>query len=281
MVVGDNKLPKEARTVSTTALRLSSVFLGRTKASLVLERNFLVYRHLWVIVFSGFFEPLFYLFAARVGLGELVGNVRDGAGRPIGYTEFVAPALLAASAMNGVVYESTMNIFFKLKYAKTYDAMLATPLGPFDIAVGEIAWSLMRGAIYAAGFLLVMWATGLVRSPWAVMALPAASLVGFAFAAVGMAATSFMRSWQDFDMVNLAVLVLFLFSATFFPLSVYPENIRFLAQLSPLYHGISLIRGLTLGHIHLGLLGHATFLAVMGAAGLAVTRWRLTRLLLR
>jgi lipooligosaccharide transport system permease protein len=257
------------------------VFLGGTKAALVLERNFLVYRHLWVIVFSGFFEPLFYLFAARVGLGELVGNVRDGAGRPIGYTEFVAPALLAASAMNGAVYESTMNIFFKLKYAKTYDAMLATPLGPFDIAIGEIAWCLMRGAIYATGFLLVMWVTGLTRSPWAVMALPAASLLGFAFAAIGMSATTFMRSWQDFDMVNLAILVLFLFSATFFPLSVYPENIRFLAHLSPLYHGVTLIRGLTLGDIHAGLLGHSAFLAVLGAAGLTVTRWRLGRLLLR
>lgn len=267
--------------MSTTALRLSSLFLGRTKASVVLERNFIVYRHLWVIVLTGFFEPLFYLFAARVGLGELVGNVRDGAGRPIGYTEFVAPALLAASAMNGAVYESTMNIFLKLKFAKTYDAMLATPLGPSDIAVGEIAWCLMRGAIYATGFLAVIWVTGLTRSPWAILAVPAASLVGFAFAAVGMAATSYMRSWQDFDMVNLAILVLFLFSATFFPLSVYPDSVAFVAQLSPLYHGVALIRGLTLGDIHAGLIAHIAFLTVMGAAGLAVTRVRLARLLLR
>lgn len=267
--------------MSTTALRLSSVFLGRSRASLVLERNFLVYRHLWVIIFSGFFEPLFYLFAARVGLGELVGNVSDGSGHAISYTEFIAPALLASSAMNGAVYESTMNIFFKLKYAKTYDAMLATPLGPFDIALGEIAWSLLRGAIYATGFLLVMWITGLAKSPWTVMALPAALLIGFAFAAVGMAATSYMKSWQDFDMVNLAVLILFLFSATFFPISVYPDSIRLLAQLSPLYHGVSLIRGLTLGNIQPSLLLHAGFLVAMGAAGLAVTRVRLTKLLLK
>lgn len=267
--------------MSTTALRLSSVFLGGSRASLVLERNFLVYRHLWVIIFSGFFEPLFYLFAARVGLGELVGNVHDGSGHAISYTEFIAPALLASSAMNGAVYESTMNIFFKLKYAKTYDAMLATPLGPFDIALGEIAWSLLRGAIYATGFLLIMWATGLATSPWAVMALPAALLIGFAFAAVGMAATSYMKSWQDFDMVNLAVLILFLFSATFFPISVYPDSIKLLAQLSPLYHGVSLIRGLTLGNIEPSLVLHAGFLVVMGAAGLAVTRVRLAKLLLK
>lgn len=266
--------------MSTTALRLSSMFLGRSRAALVLERNFLVYRHLWVIVFSGFFEPLFYLFAARVGIGELVGDVRDGSGAVVTYTEFIAPALLASSAMNGAVYESTMNIFFKLKYAKTYDAMLATPLGPFDIALGEIAWSLLRGAIYAAGFLLVMWVAGLAKSPWTVMALPAALLIGFAFAAVGMAATSFMRSWQDFDIVNLAVLVLFLFSATFFPVSVYPDGIRFLAQLSPLYHGVSLIRGLTLGNIEPVLILHAAFLAAMGAAGLMAARARLEKLLL-
>lgn len=246
----------------------------------MLERNFLVYRHLWVIIFSGFFEPLFYLFAARVGLGELVGDVRSGAGEPISYTEFIAPALLASSAMNGAVYESTMNIFFKLKYAKTYDAMLATPLGPFDIALGEIAWSLLRGAIYATGFLLVMWATGLAKSPWTVMALPAALLIGFAFAAVGMAATSYMKSWQDFDIVNLAVLVLFLFSATFFPVGVYPDGIRFLAQVSPLYHGVSLIRGLTLGTIEPVLLLHAGFLVAMGVAGLMAARARLEKLLL-
>lgn len=267
--------------MSTAAMRLSSVFLGRTKAAHVLERNFLTYRHLWVIVLTGFFEPLFYLFAARIGLGELVGDVTDGSGAPISYTEFIAPALLAASAMNGAVYESTMNIFFKLRFAKTYDAMLATPLGPFDIAVGEIAWSLLRGAIYATGFLLIMWATGLARSPWTIVALPAALLIGFAFAAVGMAATSYMKSWQDFDMVNLAVLVLFLFSATFFPVSVYPDGVRFLAQLSPLYHGVSLVRGLTLGQIQPALLGHAAFLLIMGIAGLTVAKMRLGKLLLR
>jgi lipooligosaccharide transport system permease protein len=158
--------------------------------------------------------------------------------------------------------------------------MLATPLGPFDIALGEIAWSLLRGAIYATGFLLILWITGLAKSPWTVMALPAALLIGFAFAAVGMAATSYMKSWQDFDIVNLAILVLFLFSATFFPISVYPDGIRFLAQLSPLYHGVSLIRGLTLGNIQPGLIVNIAFLTAMGTAGLLLARARLEKLLL-
>jgi lipooligosaccharide transport system permease protein len=277
MVRRHEDVQEDTRRMSTTALRLSSVFLGKSRASLVLERNFLVYRHLWVIIFSGFFEPLFYLFAARVGIGQLVGNVRDGSGHAISYTEFIAPALLASSAMNGAVYESTMNIFFKLKYAKTYDAMLATPLGPFDIAVGEIAWSLMRGAIYATGFLVA----GLAKSPFTVLALPAALLIGFAFAAVGMAATSFMKSWQNFDAVNLATLVLFLFSATFFPVTVYPPGVRVLAQLSPLYHGVSLVRGLTLGNLQPSLIWHAAFLVAMGAAGLTVAHKRLGKLLLK
>ena len=266
---------------TAVALRVSSVALfWHRRAAYVVERNLLVYRHLWMIIFSGFFEPLFYLFAARIGIGGLVGDVTAGDGAPVDYTTFFAPALLAASAMNGAVYESTLNIFFKLKYAKTYDAMLATPLEPFDLALGEIVWSLMRGAIYATGFLLVMWATGLILSPWGILALPAALLIGFAFAAVGMAATSFMRSWQDFDIVNLVILVLFLFSATFFPLTVYSPPLRFVVQLSPLYHGVELIRALTLGTVHVSLLGHVAFLVVMGWIGLAISRRRLAKLLL-
>ena len=112
-------------------------------------------------------------------------------------------------------------------------------------------------------------------------ALPAALLIGFAFAAVGMAATTYMRSWQDLDAINLVTLVLFLFSATFFPLSVYPDNLQNLAQLSPLYHGVALIRGLTLGNVDLSLLGHVAFLVAMGAVGLTISKRRLGILLLR
>jgi lipooligosaccharide transport system permease protein len=267
-------------TTRSLPLRLMPVgVLGGRRARYVVERNFLVYRHVWIILFSGFFEPLFYLFAAQVGLGALVGDVALG-GESIPYTEFIAPALLAASAMNGAVYESTMNIYHKLKFAKTYDGMLATPLQPFDIAIGEIGWSLIRGALYAIGFLIVLAGTGLLQSVWGILAVPAALLIGFAFGAVGMAATSYMRSWQDFDLVNLALLVLFLFSGTFYPLSVYPPHLQLLAQLSPLYHGVVLIRSFTLGTFDVSLVGHAGFLVVMGVAGLLVAGRRLHRLLL-
>jgi lipooligosaccharide transport system permease protein len=208
-----------------------------------------------------------------------VGRISDGSGHLISYATFVAPALLASSAMNGAVFESTMNIFFKMRYDKVYDAMLATPMRPFDIALGEIGWSLTRGAIYAGGFLIVMWALGLIASPLAVLALPASILIGFAFAAVGMACTSFMKSWQDFDLVTLSTIVLFLFSATFYPLTVYPGWLQAVSQISPLYHGVVLVRAFTLGILSPTLLWHAAFLAVMAATGLRVTSYRLKVLL--
>lgn len=268
-------------TSGTLARRIvPPVPLGGRNATRVIERNLLVYRRTWMVVFSGFFEPVFYLFSIGVGIGQLVGTVTTGSGATVSYTEFVAPGLLAASAMNGAVFESTMNIFFKLKYGRIYDAMLATPLSPGDVAIGEIGWSQLRGAIYAAGFLIVMIVGGLMPSLWGLLALPAALLIGFAFAGVGMAVTTFMRSWQDFDMVTLVTLPLFLFSATFYPLSVYPEWLQMIARFSPLYQGVDLVRGLTLGIIEWSLLGHVAFLLGMGLTGLAVASRRVEKLLL-
>jgi lipooligosaccharide transport system permease protein len=249
-------------------------------AARLLERNWLVYRRIWIVVFSGFFEPIFYLFSIGIGIGELVGDVTGPNGTPVDYTAFVAPALLAASAMNGAIFESTINIFFKLKYGKIYDAILSTPMKTTDIAIGEITWSLGRGLIYSAAFLIVMAVMGLIESWWGLLALPAAVLIGFAFAACGMAATTFMNSWQDFDMVNLVVLPLFLFSATFYPLSVYPDFFQVLTQLSPLYHGVQLVRSLTLGTLDVNLFGHIGFLVAMGAAGSVIAARRLEKLLL-
>jgi lipooligosaccharide transport system permease protein len=267
-----------ARTVSARVV--PPPLIGGRGARRIMERNLLVYRRAWLIVFSGFFEPLFYLFSIGVGIGDLVGDVIGPEGRPVEYATFVAPALLGSAAMNGAIYESTFNIFFKLKYGKIYDAILSTPLRPADIAIGEITWSLGRGAIYAGGFLVVMWAMGLMPSLLGLLALPSALLIGFAFGACGMAATTFMRSWQDFDLINLVILPLFLFSATFYPLSVYPEPFQVFTRLSPLYHGVELIRSLTLGAVDWSLAGHVAFLAAMGAAGVLVAARRLERLLL-
>ena len=246
----------------------------------VFHRNVVVYRHSWSIIFSGFFEPVFFLVAMGVGVGELVGDVAV-AGESVSYRDFVAPALLASSAMNGAVYESTMNIFHKLRYARTYDAMLATPLQVGDVAAGEIGWCVARCGLYSAGFLVVMLALGLVPSAWAVLALPAAILIGFAFAAVGMASTTYMRSWTDFDLVTLATVPLFLFSATFYPLSTYPEALQWVVRLTPLYQGVDLMRGLVLGTVGVDDLAHVAYLLALGLAGVAIVRRRMASLLLR
>ena len=252
---------------------------GRGGLPLV-ERNARAYRHLWVVLISGLLEPLFYLLSIRVGLGALVGQVTGPGGRPVGYTDFVAPALLATSAMNGAVYDSTFNVFHKLKYAKVYEAALATPLRPGDVALGEITWALSRGLLYAITFLLVLLAMGLVHSAWLLFAVPAAVLIGFAFAGIGMAATTYMRSWKDFDFVILATLPMFLFSTTFYPLSVYPRALQIVVECTPLYQAVSLLRGMALGIVGPGMLVGAAYMAVMGLAGLYVAGRRIRRLLL-
>jgi lipooligosaccharide transport system permease protein len=128
---------------------------------------------------------------------------------------------------------------------------------------------------------LVVLVLGLFHSWWFLLAIPAAMLIGFAFAAVGMAATTYVRSWQDFDLIQLVLLPLFLFSATFYPISTYPEGVRLLVQLTPLYHGVDLIRSLALGIIGPGLLVHVAYLGLMGLGGLVVVSRRLDKLLLK
>jgi lipooligosaccharide transport system permease protein len=265
-----------------TALRITPhLFIGSRRSVRLIERNLYVYRHAWLMLLSGFFEPLFYLLGIGFGLGALIGTIPGPGGEPISYQLFVAPALLAFASMNGAIAESTFNFFFKLNYSKTFASILSTPLSPGDVALGELVWALIRGGLYAIGFLGVMAVLGLAVSPWVILALPSALLVGFAFGAVGMAATSFMKSWQDFDLIQLAILPLFLFSGTFFPLETYPDAIRVVVQLTPLYHGVDLIRSLAVGAISPVLLVHVGYLVVMGAIGLAITSRRLDRLLLR
>jgi lipooligosaccharide transport system permease protein len=265
-----------------TAFPLTSgLLIGSRRSFRLVERNLYVYRHGWMVILSGFFEPLFYLLGIGFGIGALVGTVIGPGGQEIPYQLFVAPALLATASMNGAINESTFNFFFKLNYDKTFVAILATPLSSGDIAVGELIWALIRGGLYAIGFLVVMLVLGLVVSPWVVLAFPAALLVGFAFGAVGMAATSFMKTWQDFDLIQLVVLPLFLFSATFYPIETYPEPIRTIVQLTPLYQGVDLIRSLAVGAISPILLVHVVYLLVMGFAGLVVVARRLDKLLLQ
>ena len=246
----------------------------------LVARNARVARNIWWVPLSGLAEPVFYLLSIGIGIGKLVGGIPGPGGRVYSYAAYVAPALLAASAMNGAIYECTFNVFFKLKYGRVYDAVLATPLEASDVARGEIATAVLRGGAYSTVFVVMMAALGDVASPWAALALPAALLIGFAFAAVGTAATTYMRGWTDFDLVQLVLLPLFLFSTTFYPLSTYPRWLQIVVECTPLYHAVVLERSLTLGVVGPALLGHAAYLAAMGAAGLLVAGRRIRILLL-
>jgi lipooligosaccharide transport system permease protein len=244
----------------------------------ILERNRLVYKHEWMVIFTGFFEPLFYLLGIGFGLGSLIGNITGPDGQQIPYAVFVAPALLATSAMNGGIYDST-NMFFRLRYEKSYEGMLASPMSVGDIALGEIAWALMRGTLYGFGFLIVMFAMGLVSSPLGILALPASMLIGFATAATGLTAVTFMRTWQDLDLIFVVSLPLFLFSATFFPITAYPPALQFLVSITPLYRGVDLVRGLTTGSVGVSQLIDVIYLLTMGIVFLWIASRRLGKML--
>ncbi len=256
-----------------------ALYAGNAQA--VLGRGLLAARSsTWVVVVSGFFEPVFFLLAMGVGLGTYIGDVALPSGREIPYAAYIAPALLAVSAMNGAVYDSTWNVFFKMHFGKLYQAMMATSLGPLDVALGEIAYALLRGVVYATGFLTVMQVMGLNLSWTAILTLPAVLLIAFGFASLGMAVTSYMSTFQQMDWITFVLLPMFLFSATFFPLSVYPEPLQWLIQALPLWHGVELIRGLTTGELDGATAVHVGYYVALVAIGVVVTTRRLRALFL-
>jgi lipooligosaccharide transport system permease protein len=262
----------------TSTLRILPFLRWRHGPWRLVERNVLAYRRVWPIFLSGFAEPLLFLLSIGIGVGKLVGGL-DVGGHAVSYRTFVAPGLLAIAAMTGSLLDTTFNFFFKMKYMHTYDAVLASPLSPRDVATGEITWALLRGASYSAAFLVTMLAFGDLRSGWSWLALPGAVLIGYAFAGVGLAATTYLRSFVDFDYVNMAMIPLFLFSATFFPLSRYPAGFQAVIRFTPLYQGVVLERSLVLGDLHWTLLAHVAYLVVMGLAGLRVASHRIGLLL--
>ena len=262
--------------MSALATRILDLPGGR--GLLLFERNLLSYKEMWTIILSGFFEPLFFLLALGYGLGGYVGDVVvDGVA--LDYAVFIAPGLLAASAMNGAFYDAT-NVFWKMRYQKLYDSILSTPLNPKDVAAGETIWAVFRGLIYAVGFFAIILTLGLLESWWALLALPATVFLAFAFAGAGIAAVTYMRSWQDFDILNLAILPMFLFSATFFPLSTYPDWLETMIQATPLYHGVDLLRALTTGAVGWRQLVNVAYLSALGLVGTWIASRRVEKLLL-
>ncbi|MGB7449102.1 MAG: ABC transporter permease [Ornithinimicrobium sp.] len=272
--------PQTGQRPMMVAPLLRGVYSGNTGA--VLERGFRVIAgQNWAILASGFFEPVFYLLAMGIGLGSLLDAVPGPGGVPMTYAAYLAPALLATSAMNGAIYDSTWNVFFKLRLSRLYEAMMQTSLGPMDIALGEIALALFRGFLYATGFLVVITGMGLVTSWWGVLMVPAAVLVAAGFASVGMAVTSFLKTFQHMDIITVALLPMFLFSATLYPIEIYPAALQAMIMALPLWHAVELMRQLSVGYFDASTPVHAVYFVVMTALGLCATTLRLRWLFLR
>ncbi|GAA1927354.1 ABC transporter permease [Microbacterium aoyamense] len=268
-------------TMDATARRggVRALWAGNPQA--VVQRGLVAARSSsWVVVVSGFFEPVFYLLSMGIGLGAMVGPVTTSGGVEVPYAAFIAPALLAVSAMNGAIYDSTWNVFFKLNYGKLYEGMLATSLGPLDVALGEILYALLRGLLYATGFMIIMQFLGLNLAWTAILAIPAVLLIAFGFASLGMAVTSYMKTFQQMDWINIVLLPMFLFSATLYPITVYPDWVQGIIQAFPLWHAVELIRGLTTGSLQPVMWVHVFYFVVMIAVGLVFTTKRLRALFL-
>jgi lipooligosaccharide transport system permease protein len=251
------------------------------RAWTMVERNLMIYRHTWPVILAEIFEPLLYLLAFGVGIGELVGAVPGLNDASITYPEFVAPALLATAAMNGAMNETTFTMYGKLATDKTYESILTTPMSVRSVALGEVCWALMRGTLVSTAYLAVVGVLGLVHTPMALLVIPGALLIGFTFASIGLLVVTFLRSWQDFQLIQLVMLPMFLFATTFFPLDVYPRPVQVLVEALPLYHGIELIRATFLGTGGHHLVTAVAYLVVLGVVALAVAVRRLERTLRR
>ena len=256
------------------------IYAGRPSS--VLERSWISFKFsAWFAIVSGFLEPVLYLFSFGYGVGKLVGNVTLANGSVVTYAMFIAPGLLATSAMNGAIFDTTWNVYFKMHESKTYNAMLSTSLGPLDVALGEIAWAVLRGVIYSIGFMLVVTPLGLIPSWWGILAIPAAALIAFAFASIGMALTSYFKSYQQLGLIEVFLLPIFLFSGSLFPTEILPNWANAIVKISPLWHAIELIRNLCVGEIYFGLLVHILFFLALIMFGLFILTRRLNNLFMK
>jgi lipooligosaccharide transport system permease protein len=257
----------------------AGAYSGRPHA--VIQRALMALRTSNLLAFlTGFVEPVLFLLAFGFGIGGLLGGIESD-GSQISYAAYIAPALLASSAMNGAIFDSTYNVYFKMHFGRIYQGMLATSLGPLDVALGEIGWAVLRGGVYAVGFMSVTAIFGLVPTWWALLTIPAAILVAFAFAAIGMAITSYMSSFQQLNWLNFWLLPMFLFSGTFYPITTYPSWLQVVIEVTPLYQAIAMVRSLWFGQFDLALLIHVSYFVVIAAIGATFTTRRLTALFLR
>lgn len=255
------------------------LYAGRARA--IIERASIALRSsTWVPIATGFVEPVLYLLAFGYGMGQLIGDITVGS-NVISYTVFIAPGLLATSAMNGAIYDSTWNVFFKLNESKLYQGILATPMGPLDIALGEIIWALIRGLSYAVAFMAIAAPLGLVPGWSALLAIPASVLIAFGFASFGMAITSYFKDFHQMGLINIVLLPMFLFSGSLYPISVYPDWLESIIRLLPTWHGIEFVRDIWFNVMDFSTLSHLSYFLVMIFIGLFFTTRRLRDLFMR
>jgi lipooligosaccharide transport system permease protein len=247
------------------------------RAGSLVERNALIYRRSLTPVLSSILEPVLYLLSIGFGVGTLVGKV---AGVDVPYAAYVAPAILATTAMNAAFNQTSFAVFSRMKVERGYDAVVPTPLSIADIAIGEVGSSVISGLFASIGFVVVMLVLGLVVSPGILLAIPGSLLVGYAFGAVGLAVTTYLRDFSDFQMIQLVMLPMFLFATTFYPLSIYPSWAQPLIQILPLYQSIQLLREPALGIFNPDILVAIAYLSILGSLALVLATRRLTRQLL-
>lgn len=259
---------------------------SRRAALRSLEYWLFQYRRTWRgSVISTLLSPVLFLAALGVGLGSLVD--RSAGAAQLGgasYLAFLAPGVLAAAAMQTAAAEATYPVMASIKWVKTYHAMLATPLGVADVLVGHLAWMAVRLAMTSTAFLAAMALFGVLHSGWALLALPVAVLTGLAFAAPITAYAATRDNDAGFAaLFRFVVMPMFLFSGTLFPVQRLPEALRALAYATPLWHGVELCRGLTLGAGPAagGVVLHVAYLAAWAVGGYLAARTAYRRVLVR
>jgi lipooligosaccharide transport system permease protein len=260
----------------------------------VLEHELLVYRRVWRgSVFSSFLSPVLFLAAMGLGLGSLVdASAQAGTSTPgasaaalagVTYLAFLAPGLLASTAMQTAAGESTFPVMGGILWTKSFHGMIATPIRTADVVIGKLAYIGLRLLIVTTVFFVGSVAFGAITRPEAILAIPAALLTGLAFAAPIVAFSATQKDTNGFNsLFRFGVIPLFLFSGTFFPITQLPEPLQLVAVLTPLWHGVDLCRSLALGYaepvvtlVHLAYLGTMTTLGV--AAALTAFRRRLVK----
>ena len=221
------------------------------RACRIVQRNALVYRRIWRgSVFFSFLQPTLYLLAIGMGVGALVNRGDTSMLGDVEFLHFLAPGLLAASCMQIASFESTYPITGKMTWHRNYEAISATPMRILDLVFGELGWMALRLSTAAIAFTAVITAFGIPRSPLVLLAIPAAVLTGLAFSAPITAFAATSKTGLEFNyLFRFGITPLFLFSGVFFPISQLPDALETLAWFTPLFHGVELVRGLTLNTI--------------------------------